>query len=168
MIDDSLSRRIIVYAGVTGALGVLLGAFSAHGLERVLSELVKQAPIETGQTAPIETGQNDLGEPGDTDQIEAGQTEELKERLSQFDVGVRYHLIHSVALLALSAVPFGSPNSRRWVCRLFLLGIILFSGSLYALVLSNVTQLGMVAPLGGLCWIVGWLMLLQVARPSSK
>ncbi len=152
MIDDSLSRRIIVYAGVSGALGVLLGAFSAHGLEDVLNNFVY----------------TDLIEVVDADPGEAGQTDLIDRRLSQFDVGVRYHLIHSVALLALSAVPFGSPTSRRWVSRLFLLGIFLFSGSLYALVLSNVTQLGMVTPLGGICWIVGWLTLLQVARPSSK
>ena len=160
MIDDSLSRRIIVYAGVSGALGVLLGAFSAHGLEDVLNDFVYTDLVEAGQT--------DLVEAGGTDPTDAGQIDLVDRRLSQFDVGVRYHLIHSVALLALSAVPFGSPTSRRWVCRLFVIGIFLFSGSLYALVLSNVPQLGMVTPLGGICWIVGWLMLLQVARPSSK
>jgi uncharacterized membrane protein YgdD (TMEM256/DUF423 family) len=136
MIDDPLSRRIIVYAGVSGALGVLLGALGAHGLETIL--------------------------------IDLGHADILDKRLSQFDVGVRYQLIHSVALLALSAVPFGTPNSRRWVSRMFLLGIVLFSGSLYALVLSNVSQLGMVTPLGGLCWIAGWLMLLLVARRSHS
>jgi uncharacterized membrane protein YgdD (TMEM256/DUF423 family) len=136
VIDDSLSRRIIVYASITGALGVLLGALGAHGLGTLLAELGHDADL-------------------------------IPKRLSQFDTGVRYHLFHSVALLALAAIPYGTPGSRRWVSRLFLLGIFLFSGSLYALVLSNVTQLGMVTPLGGLCWIFGWLMLLAVARPSS-
>lgn len=92
----------------------------------------------------------------------------IPKRLSQFDTGVRYQLIHAVALLALAAMPYGTPGSRRWVSHLFLLGIFLFSGSLYVLVLSNVSQLGMITPLGGLCWIIGWLMLLTVARPSSS
>ncbi len=124
-----------MYAAISGALGVLLGALGAHGLGTLLADL--------GQDAEL-----------------------IPKRLSQFDTGVRYHLIHSVALLALAAMPLGTPRSRRWVSRLFVLGIFLFSGSLYALVISNVPQLGMVTPLGGLCWIFGWLMLLAVARPA--
>ncbi len=138
MIDDLLSRRIIVYAAVGGALGVLLGAIGAHGLETFL----------------MENHQYD--------------SETLHRRLEQFDTGVRYQLFHSVALLALSAVPLGSPGSRRLVCRLFIVGIFLFSGSLYALVLSNETRFGMVTPLGGLSWIVGWSMLAWVARRASS
>jgi uncharacterized membrane protein YgdD (TMEM256/DUF423 family) len=137
VIDDPLSRRIIIYAAITGAFGVLLGALGAHGLGTLLAELGHDSDL-------------------------------IPKRLTQFDTGVRYHLLHSVALLALAAMPYGTPGSRRWVSRLFLLGIFLFSGSLYALVLSNVTQLGMITPLGGLCWILGWLMLLAVARPSSS
>ena len=89
----------------------------------------------------------------------------LLKRLRQFDVAVRYHLIHSVALLALSSVRIGSPNRRRWVARLFLTGLILFSGSLYLLVLTNTPKLGAITPLGGLSWIVGWLLLLWMVRP---
>lgn len=137
MTDDSLSRRIIIYAAITGALGVTLGAIGAHGLDGILERL-------------------------------GHDQESILEKLDQFDLGVRYHLIHSVALLALAAIPFGSPASRRWVCRLFLLGMVLFSGGLYALVLSSVGVLGMVIPVGGLCWILAWLMLILVAIPSSS
>jgi uncharacterized membrane protein YgdD (TMEM256/DUF423 family) len=91
----------------------------------------------------------------------------IGKRLDQFDVGVRYHLLHTVALVAVAAVPFGSPTVRRWASRFMIAGIVLFSGSLYALVLTNRTGFGMVTPLGGLCWIVGWLALIGLARRST-
>ena len=136
MTDHALSRRILVYAAISGALGVLLGAVGAHGLD---------AYLESRGASP----------------------EHIAKRLDQFDVGVRYHLIHSLALLALAAIPLGSPQARRWVSRLFLLGLFLFSGSLYLLVFSDVSQLGMITPFGGLSWIGGWLMLLLVAKPAT-
>lgn len=137
MIDDSLSRRILLFAAFSGALGVLTGAFAAHGLESFL-------------------------------QSRGQDTELIAKRLDQFDVGVRYHLLHSVALLAIASIPFGSPSSRHWVARLFLLGVILFSGSLYALVLSDTPVLGAITPLGALSWVAGWLCLLWVARRTSS
>lgn len=91
------------------------------------------------------------------------QSELIVKRLDQFDVGARYHLIHSVALLALASVTFGSPRSRRYVARLFLAGIILFSGSLYMLVMTNTPKWGIVTPIGGFCWIIGWLGLIWVS-----
>jgi len=89
----------------------------------------------------------------------------IPKRLQQFDTGVRYHLLHTVALLGLAALPVGNPAPRRWAAGLFVLGIILFSGSLYALVLTNQTQLGMVTPIGGICMIAGWLCCLGI-RPA--
>jgi uncharacterized membrane protein YgdD (TMEM256/DUF423 family) len=88
----------------------------------------------------------------------------VAKRVDQFDVGVRYHLIHAVTLLGLSAVSLGSPNVRRWAARLMLAGMILFSGSLYLLVLTNVPKLGAITPIGGLAWIAGWLCLLLLAK----
>ena len=83
----------------------------------------------------------------------------VQRRLAQFDTGARYHLIHAVAMLALAGLPLGSSKLYPWVARLFLLGIILFSGSLYLLVITGQTKLGMVTPLGGLSWIIGWSLL---------
>jgi len=68
---------------------------------------------------------------------------------------VLYHLVHAVALLALSSVR--TPNRVAW-CLLFA-GIIFFSGSLYLMALSNVRWLGAITPLGGLCFLSGWLWL---------
>ncbi|TWT52473.1 hypothetical protein Pla22_00970 [Rubripirellula amarantea] len=136
MNDDSTSRRILVYAAVTGALGVLIGAFGAHGLPDFLAR-------------------------------QGVDPETLTKRLAQFDTGARYHLVHATALFALASLGFGSPESRRWAARFFLAGIILFSGSLYLLVFTGITKFGMVTPLGGLSWIIGWATLAVVSRKSK-
>lgn len=69
--------------------------------------------------------------------------------------GARYHLIHAVALLGVAA----HPGAVDWSGRLFVAGIVLFSGSLYLMTLTGVRVLGAVTPLGGLCFIAGWLLL---------
>jgi len=82
------------------------------------------------------------------------------ERLETFKTGVQYHMIHALALLAVSWA------FTQWPGRLvegagycFLAGIVLFSGSLYLLVLTNTSWLGAVTPLGGVAFIVGWGLL---------
>ena len=87
-------------------------------------------------------------------------------RIDQFEVGVRYHLAHAVALLALCGV--GSrltPRSFSVIAWLMLAGIVLFSGSLYLLVATDTPGWGAVTPLGGLCWIAAWIALAVAARP---
>ena len=92
----------------------------------------------------------------------------IEKRLDQFDVGARYHLLHSIALLALaSSLPI-SDRARRWVGWLLVAGIALFSGSLYLLVLTNTPWLGAITPLGGLSWIVGWIVLAVAAFRSDR
>ncbi|MGE5849901.1 MAG: DUF423 domain-containing protein [Candidatus Methylomirabilota bacterium] len=82
------------------------------------------------------------------------------EMLGVFEVGVRYHLIHALALLAVAWAttrwPGTGPIAAGW---LFLGGILLFSGSLYGLSLSGVRGLGAITPFGGIAFIVGWLVL---------
>src|ERR1700750_1955157 len=68
---------------------------------------------------------------------------------------VFYQFIHATALLALAL--YGSIN--RGACMLLLIGILLFSGSLYLLALTNLRWLGAVTPVGGLCFLVGWAWL---------
>lgn len=87
----------------------------------------------------------------------------LKNRLSPemldiYKTGVFYHFIHALALWVLgvvSAPPAGAKISQA----LFAAGILVFSGSLYALSLSGVKMWGAVTPLGGLCFLAGWLFL---------
>lgn len=69
---------------------------------------------------------------------------------------VLYHFVHALALLVLAVLP----GASRAAAGLFLAGIVLFSGSLYLLALTNIKWLGAVTPLGGLCFLAGWLALI--------
>jgi uncharacterized membrane protein YgdD (TMEM256/DUF423 family) len=85
--------------------------------------------------------------------------------LAVFETGARYQLYHALALLAvaLAAAHHPAPPLRAagW---LFTAGIVLFSGSLYALALTGVRALGAVTPLGGACFLAGWIALALAAR----
>lgn len=82
------------------------------------------------------------------------------ERLETFKTGVQYHLIHALALFVVSWAATQWPG---WAVAasgyLFLAGLVLFSGSLYLLVLTDTPWLGAVTPLGGVAFIVGWGLL---------
>ncbi len=82
------------------------------------------------------------------------------ELLATFEVGVRYQMYHAFALFVVAWVLTKWPSSLAvtsgWC---FLLGTILFSGSLYLLSLSGVRWLGAITPLGGVAFLVGWLCL---------
>jgi uncharacterized membrane protein YgdD (TMEM256/DUF423 family) len=77
------------------------------------------------------------------------------ERLQTFETGVRYQMYHATALLVMSALPLKNYRAA-W---LLLIGTIIFSGSLYLLVLTNISILGAVTPLGGVLQIIGWALL---------
>lgn len=90
----------------------------------------------------------------------------LKARLDDYSQGVwetavQYHFYHALALLAVGIVALGQPQSTllRSSGSLFLLGTLIFSGSLYLLALSGTRWLGAVTPLGGLAFIAGWACL---------
>jgi len=115
--------------GILAGLGVMLGAFGAHGLRtRVTPEL-----------------------------------------LAVFETGVRYHMDHALALLAVgwAAARWNSPwiSAAGW---LFLAGIVIFSGSLYVLALTGVRTWGAVTPIGGLGFILGWAALVVGALRSAS
>jgi uncharacterized membrane protein YgdD (TMEM256/DUF423 family) len=83
-----------------------------------------------------------------------------EELLAVFETGARYQMYHALALLgvAWAAARWPGPlaGAAGW---LFVLGIVLFSGSLYLLALSGVRWLGAITPLGGLSFLAGWLLL---------
>jgi uncharacterized membrane protein YgdD (TMEM256/DUF423 family) len=110
-------------AGVTGALGVLLGAFGAHGLKNVVTD---------------------------------------PHLLEVWEKAARFHLVHAVALGLVAAHP-ARPAAAGVA---FVAGIVLFSGSLYTMALTDVRALGAVTPLGGLSFVAGWL-LLAAASPRT-
>jgi uncharacterized membrane protein YgdD (TMEM256/DUF423 family) len=102
------------------ALGVGLGAFAAHGLERVLDAA----------------------------------------DLATFEVGVRYQMYHAFALLAVAwAVERFGAGPATWAGWAFVVGIVVFSGSLYVLVLTGPRWLGAITPIGGVAFLVGWVLL---------
>ena len=82
------------------------------------------------------------------------------ELLAVFETGARYQMYHALALFAVAwaagRFPHGAVGVAGW---LFVAGTVIFSGSLYALALTGVRALGAVTPLGGLCFLAGWLAL---------
>lgn len=115
-----MAARWFAIGAWSGALGVALGAFGAHGLKsRVTAEAV-----------------------------------------AVWETAARYHVLHALALLATAWAcdrwPGAYAQSAGW---LFVAGTLLFSGSLYALTLTGVRALGTITPIGGLCFIAGWICL---------
>ncbi len=90
------------------------------------------------------------------------------ERLATFKTGAQFQMIHSLALLlvGLSVDRFQSA-ALRWSGWSFVMGVVLFSGSLYALVLTDTPVLGAIAPFGGLAFISGWLLFAAGAWKSA-
>ncbi|WP_020164027.1 DUF423 domain-containing protein [Methyloversatilis discipulorum] len=95
----------------------------------------------------------------------------LKARLDEnmlavWQTAVQYHFWHALALglVGLLAIHLRDSGALRVAGWLMLLGIVVFSGSLYAMALSGVRALGMVTPLGGLAFIAGWLVLAIAVR----
>jgi uncharacterized membrane protein YgdD (TMEM256/DUF423 family) len=115
-----VDRTFLLIGALSGAVGVALGAFGAHGLR--------------GRLPP--------------------------DMLGVFETGVRYHMYHTLALL-LVAVMADRVEGRLLTAAgwSFTAGIVLFSGSLYALATTGVTALGAVTPIGGLAFLLGWACL---------
>lgn len=78
-----------------------------------------------------------------------------------YETAVRYHLYHALALLGCAVLLALFPERRRllrWAAWGFAAGIVLFSGSLYALTITDQRWLGLVTPLGGLAWLAAWVL----------
>lgn len=86
------------------------------------------------------------------------------EMLNVFEIGARYQMYHALALLAvgLLRIKIDHPmlNVAGWS---FVVGIVIFSGTLYALSLTGMKMLGMITPLGGVAMIIGWAALAYAA-----
>ncbi len=125
-----MTKTAGLIAAVMGATGVMIGAFGAHGLP----EYLQQQGIDSAEL--------------------------LSKRLDQFEVGVRYQLIHALALLCVwSGASQLTPKLRMLTVWSWTLGVLVFSGLLYLLVALNQPKLGMIVPIGGVLMIVGWITL---------
>ncbi len=86
------------------------------------------------------------------------------EALATFEVGVRYQMYHAFGILILGMLPSISQNLKQRIFWFFLIGILLFSGSIYLLSMNSIlpfeaSAIGFVTPLGGLLFIIGWFLL---------
>lgn len=121
-----MHKSFLIIGALLGALSVILGAFGAHGLKKIV--------------------------PADT--------------VATFQTGVQYQFYHAFALLITGIIfkEFTQPQ-LIWAGYAFLTGILLFSGSLYVLTFLHDTasvglkRIGIITPIGGLFFIVGWLLL---------
>ncbi len=82
------------------------------------------------------------------------------EYLAIFHTGVLYQLVHALAILGVAVLAAQLPGRlMTWAGVSFALGIVLFSGSLYALTLTGIGKLGIITPFGGLAFLLGWALL---------
>jgi uncharacterized membrane protein YgdD (TMEM256/DUF423 family) len=123
------AKTWLVLGASLGALAVLLGAFGAHSLPQYLAA------------------------------IDVGGSEAIR-RLANWETAARYQMYHALALLAVGLLAQRRPYSSLHVAGLAMfLGTLIFSGCLYALVLTGAKVLGAIVPIGGVLLIVGWLAL---------
>jgi len=133
-----IGGKQIKIVGISGAIAVILGAFGAHTLKNQLPSGLITA-----------------------------------DQLNGFDSGVKYQMYHTLAMLLTVILRYHySSKFLTWAYNSFLIGIVLFSGSLYFLCTRNLYGadflkfLGPVTPLGGLCFVAGWIFL--ALAPLSK
>lgn len=82
------------------------------------------------------------------------------DHLAVFETGVRYQLVHALALVLVGVLIGRRPARLTTVAGCcFTVGIVLFSGSLYVLSITGTTAFGVVTPIGGLCFLAGWACL---------
>jgi uncharacterized membrane protein YgdD (TMEM256/DUF423 family) len=98
------------------------------------------------------------------DRLEAGKMTAV------YQTGASYQMVHALAITAVGLLGVAGVRNKAlsvagWA---FLAGVILFSGSLYALAISGVTKLGMVTPFGGLAFLAGWAALAVGATPPKQ
>jgi uncharacterized membrane protein YgdD (TMEM256/DUF423 family) len=91
------------------------------------------------------------------------------EMLAVYQTGVHYHLFHALGLLVVGLVATQMADSvyLKWSGWLMLVGIILFSGSLYVLSVSGLRWLGMVTPFGGVAFIAAWIVFVIAIAKSA-
>ncbi|WP_068785303.1 DUF423 domain-containing protein [Paenibacillus phocaensis] len=94
----------------------------------------------------------------------------LKNRLTEdrqktYQTGVQYHIAHGLGLilLGLAAAQFENETQILLAGWFLVAGILLFSGSLYALSLTGIRKLGAITPLGGVCFLAGWVIFVIAA-----
>ncbi len=139
----------LLLAGLFGAAGVSLGAYGAHGLDTLLVRKYAPEDAETWKSAPVRESLTD-----------AAQANQIFKRIDNFNTAVRYQMWHTLALVAVAVLATQVRSACLNLAGLFfLLGIVLFSGLLFAWSLGGPQWLVHVVPFGGVSFILGWLLL---------
>ena len=97
-------------------------------------------------------------------------TLELHGTRATYETGVQYQLVHALGLMILGILSAREESSKLvWAGRLMIIGIALFSFSLYVLALTGVRILGAITPFGGLCFLVAWILvaLWGIEKPQT-
>ncbi len=128
---------------ISGFLAVAAGAFGAHGLKGRLKVL-------------------------QSDNFQ--EASDKQQRLENFETASRYEMYHALAMVAVGIValvgrPGAAISAAGWA---FLVGTLLFSGSLYAYGLTGQRWLGMITPIGGVGFLIGWIALAIGAGGGSR
>ena len=91
------------------------------------------------------------------------------ELLNTFQTGVQYHMYHALGLfgIGLMMLNFPASNLLRISAYLMMAGIVLFSGSLYLLSITGIRWLGAITPLGGLCFLTAWALIVWFATKQQ-
>ncbi len=92
------------------------------------------------------------------------------EMLAVYQTGVSYQMYHALGLIGVALINQQAPDSKllHWAGRLMFAGILLFSGSLYLLVFLNLKWLGMITPIGGVCFLTAWLLITIFAAKNIR
>ena len=87
------------------------------------------------------------------------------EMLTVYQTGVTYQMWHALGLILVALLQQSSPTAQllSWAARLMFIGILLFSGSLYALAILDIKALGIITPFGGVCFLIAWLLVMVYA-----
>ena len=90
-------------------------------------------------------------------------------RQETYELATRYHFYHTLAILGVGILMDKLPGKNIQMSATFMLfGMILFSGSLYLLSLTNITKFAIITPFGGVCMITGWALLFLAVFKSKK
>ena len=82
------------------------------------------------------------------------------EMLEVYKTGIQYQFYHTFALLVVGILmKFNSSKVLKWSSYFFIVGIILFSGSLYVMAITGIKLVGIITPFGGVLWIIAWILL---------
>jgi uncharacterized membrane protein YgdD (TMEM256/DUF423 family) len=138
----------IALGSILAGLAVAAGAFAAHGLDGFFAQ--KYADTPPRQVAGID--------------VPAAQ-----KYLADFKTGAEYQMYHALGMIAVGLLMRWQPSRAGTIAGVcFLLGIVIFSGGLYALTLTGMRKLGAIVPIGGVLFIVGWAALACAALARGK